>query len=217
MVVHVLLSASELAAEEIRSQIRSGQIKAGERINGDAIARDLGISKTPVRDALQTLRAEGLVEIQARVGAFVRHISPRELSEVYALKSTVEPLAASWAAEHGSEQDKERLEQVMARFETAAAAADTEACVECVDEIHDLIFDMSDSEVMVEVYRVFRARVKRLRHLNLSQEGRLALSVEQHRNIVDAICSGNPTKSAKAMSDHIRNASQAAKKLLAEE
>ncbi|WP_299168993.1 GntR family transcriptional regulator [uncultured Arthrobacter sp.] len=213
MQTNLLLSAAELAAREIRDRIRAGDLKPGERISSDEISQQLGISKTPVRDALQNLRQEGLVEIQARVGAFVRQITMREIKEVYSLKSAVEPLAAAWAAEHGTLADRQRLSVAMTNLELAAAEDNVDGGVESVDAIHDLIFDMADSEVMRDVYRVFRARVRTLRQINLAQPGRLSVSAQHHRKIVDAICAGDPAAAA-AMAEHLADATEAVKNVL---
>lgn len=214
MASSVLISAAELAAEEIRERILRGDLRPGDRINADDISRELGISRTPVRDALQELRTEGLVEIRARVGAFVRRITHREITEVYALKLAVEPLASQWAAEFGTEDQLSLLEAAMNGLDQAARDGDVDGAVLSVDAIHDLLFEMTKSEVMVDVYRVFRARVRVLRQMNLRQKGRLTVSAEQHRRIVQAVLDREPVEARTAMAEHLENAVSAVTKVL---
>lgn len=214
MASSVLISAAELATEEIRSRIVRGDLRPGDRIQADDISRELGISRTPVRDALQELRTEGLVEIRARVGAFVRRITHREITEVYALKLAVEPLASQWAAEFGTDDQFRELKAAMDGLERAAEEGDIDDAVLSVDAIHDRLFEMTKSEVMVDVYRVFRARVRVLRQMNLRQEGRLKVSAAQHRRIVQAVLDREPVEARTAMTEHLQDAVGAVTKVL---
>jgi DNA-binding GntR family transcriptional regulator len=213
--VRTLFSASELAVGEIRDDIHAGKLKPGDRIHTDQLAEQLGISRTPIRDALQVLRTEGLVEILPRVGVFVRRITPKEVEEVYALKASVEPLAANWAANRGSPEAKHELQLLLENLQLAVAETDIGRAAECVDEIHNAIFALADSEVLSDVYRVFHARVKVLRQHNMSQPGRLQVSMHQHSEIVQAIVTGAAGKAAEIMADHLANAAASAKRSLA--
>lgn len=216
MSIRTLLSAVDLATEEIRDLIHAGTLKPGERINGEELAVELGISRTPIRDALQILRAEGLVEILPRVGAFVRQITPKEVEEVYALKASVEPLAVSWAATRGAAKGKQKLQEILKNLQSAASDGDIKLAADYVDEIHNEIFALADSEVLSEVYRVFHARVKLLRQLNMSQPGRLNVSVEQHTKIIQAVSDGDSENAAIIMADHLANAAASARKTVTE-
>jgi DNA-binding GntR family transcriptional regulator len=209
-----LLSATDLATEEIRDYIHSGKLEPGDRIRADELAEQLGISRTPVRDALQVLRTEGLVEILPRVGVFVRRITPSEIEEVYALKLAVEPLAASWAAQRGSTSAKVKLQGLLDGLHAAAEERDIRRAAETVDQIHNEIFTLAGSEVFSDVYRVFHARVKILRQFNMSQPGRLQISRHQHSEIVEAIVSGDGEWAAKTMTAHLMDAAASAHKTL---
>ncbi|WP_239123827.1 GntR family transcriptional regulator, partial [Sphaerisporangium siamense] len=93
-----ILSAKDVVAEEIRALIYNGTMASGARISTDELAERFGVSRTPVRDALQQLSVEGLVTITPRVGVFVREISPQEITDVYQIKTALEPMMAAWAA-----------------------------------------------------------------------------------------------------------------------
>lgn len=202
-----VLSATDAAKTMVRQLIESGELRPGERLNADELGRRLGVSRTPVRDALHHLRTEGLVDIQPRRGVFVRNISSKEVDEVYALKAAVEPVAAEWAAERGSDQAKAGLAALLDGLIDAGRAADVRLAAGHVDRIHDLLFDMAGSSVLKDVYAVFHGRVKWLRHLNMAQPGRLEASVKQHTDIVERVIRGDGPGARAIMAEHMEDAS----------
>lgn len=202
----VVQSASEVAIGMIRELIESGQLRPGARLNADELGDRLGVSRTPVRDALQTLRAEGLVDIQPRRGVFVRDISAKEIEEVYALKGSVEPIAAEWAAERGTDQAKRQLAALVSGLAEACSSGDVRLAAGIVDEIHDVIIEMAKSSVLQDVWGVLHGRVKWLRHINMGQPGRLDVSVRHHSTIVDLIVAGDGPSARQAMAEHLTDA-----------
>lgn len=208
-----LISASQLAAEEIRDLIESGTLEPGARVNAEELAESLQISRTPVRDALQDLKTEGLVEILPRRGIFVRRISRDEVHDVYEIKLSIEPVAAGWAAERGDDADREKLTSLVEELTASATTSDVKSCAGWVDEIHNLLFQMARSDVLSDVYRVFHARVKLLRHLNMGQPGRLEASVEQHRTVVQHVVKGESREARDAMHRHMLDAATSVQNL----
>jgi DNA-binding GntR family transcriptional regulator len=200
------MSATQLAADEIRDLIESGDLESGARIKVDELAAKLGISRTPVRDALQQLKTEGIVDVFPRKGVVVRTISVEEIREVYAIKIAIEPVAASWAAERGNETDREHLESLLDELKRHAASGDVVMCARIVDKLHSQLFLMSSSEVLQEVYRVLRGRVRLLRHRNMGQPGRLDVSVRQHSEIVRSVIDRQAGAAEAAMRRHMTDA-----------
>jgi len=212
--VRTLLSASELATAEIRDLIEAGTLLPGQRIHADELAERLMISRTPIRDALQRLQSEGLVEILPRKGVFVRRISAQEVEDVYRLKGAVEPMAAAWAAERGSDAARSALTAALGRLQDAARDGDVDLAAVCVDEIHTQLFTMAGSEVLLDVYRVVHGRVKLLRRLNMAQPGRLQSSVEQHEQIVGHVVAGRAARAGRQMARHMSDAAESVRKVL---
>lgn len=210
-----LMSAAEVAADEVRDLIDSGTLQPGQRINPDDLAQRLLISRTPIRDALQALKTEGLVDIVPRVGAFVRRISEQEAQDVYAIKAALEPLASAWAATRGTDEEKRELTLLLQDFRAAADRDDVRACTGHVDLLHRKIFEMARSDAFLDAYRVISGRVKLLRYLNMAQPGRLEISARQHREIVDAITSGNATRAGKLMRQHMMDAGESVRRVIA--
>lgn len=209
-----LYSATEMAADEIRSLIDSGDLRPGERISPDELASKLHISRTPIRDGLQRLKTEGLVDVVPRVGVFVRQISVGEARDVYAIKAALEPLAAGWAAARGSDIDRRDLSRGLTRLRNAAAREDIDGCAEHVDTIHTKLFDMTQSDALRDAYMVIRGRVKILRKLNLAQPGRLKTSSEQHAQIVEAVVARDAVLAEELMRKHMTEAGESVSRVL---
>ncbi|MBO0874196.1 MAG: GntR family transcriptional regulator, partial [Pseudonocardia sp.] len=98
-----LLSAKAFAVKHIRALIHNGEFDEDGKLSIAALSEQLGVSRTPVRDALWQLAGEGLVTVSPRVGAFVRQVTPAEAKDIYGLKAAIEPLMAGWAAERADE------------------------------------------------------------------------------------------------------------------
>lgn len=199
-------SATDHAREMVRTLIESGEFKPGERLHPDDLAARLDVSRTPVRDALHQLRNEGLVDVRPRHGVFVRDISPREIEEVYALKASIEPLAARWASLRGSSAQKAQLASHAETLAKAGRARNLPLAAEQVGHIHDLLVLMAGSPVLEDVYRTFQGRVRMLRHINMAQPGRLANSVAQHQAIVQCVIDGDESRAEQTMRDHMTDA-----------
>lgn len=204
-----LISAAELAADEIRDMIYQGAISPGDRLNPDALAARFSISKTPIRDALQVLKSEGLVEVVPRVGVFVRRMSNEEAADVYRLKAAMEPIATALAAQRGSNGDCAQLTKLLRGLRSAVERRHVAKAEQAVDDIHQQIFNMSRSEVFLEAFRVVNGRVRLLRFLNMAQPGRLEATLSHHTSIVEAIVGRQTETSERLMRDHLLDASLA--------
>lgn len=209
-----LFSASKAARTMIRELIESGELCPGERLKADELGDRLGVSRTPIRDALHILRSEGLVEILPRKGVFVRSISAQEIEEVYAIKAAIEPIAAEWAAEQGSDESKRELSEILDLLLSAASSGNVAAAAQHVDQVHNKLFEMTDSSVLRDVYQVFHGRVKALRQLNMSQPGRLDTSVRQHAEIVKLVIDGDGAGAREVMARHMSDATASVRQVI---
>src|SRR3954464_7514575 len=115
------VGSGQLAVELIREAILDGELAAGERLKEDELARRLDVSRTPVREALRRLEAEGLVVVEPQRGATVRSYAPEELDDMYRLRAVLEGYAARRAAERISEADLDELRKSCDRFSRLAA------------------------------------------------------------------------------------------------
>lgn len=211
-----MTSASRLATDEIRVMIQRGTLEPDRKVSIEELSEELGVSRTPVREAVQRLELEGLVEIIPRVGVRVRTITTEEASDVYSLKRAVEPLAARWATVRSPESVRARLTPLMEEMEAACEAGDVGTYAQLVEAFHTTLIELARAPALEDMWSVVSSRVHRLRHLNLSRPGRLATSFGHHRRIADAMFSGDGDLAFREMADHMSNAHEAALQAVAQ-
>lgn len=199
-------SARQIALTALRNAIQWGELAPGERISEANIAKRLGLSRTPIREASQQLASEGLLETVQRVGSFVRRIEPSEIDEVYQLKALLEPLCAKLAAQHISATDKERLRRIVSSMERHAVAGDVHRMGDAIDAFHDLVLEASGSLLLPAIYAQIDGRVRWLRRRNLNLPGRLKQSLAQHRAIARAIMAKDAVAAEAAARRHVADA-----------
>lgn len=202
-------SATELATKHIRDLIVSQEMTPGTKINLDELASKLGMSRTPVRDALTRLQSEGLVQIVSRVGVYVREITVEEVLEVYSVKASLEPLMAQWATERASQQERDAFADSAAELPALAAAGDSEAYIDLVVARRLRMIEMARSEVISSIFRLIDERVRLLRARNLSRRERRVASFEEHEAIAAAVRKGDAARAGELTRAHVESARRA--------
>lgn len=209
-----LYSAAEFAIEHVRHLINSGALAYGEKLVVEELAAQIGTSTTPVRDALQQLKSEGLVEIVPRVGVYVREIPVAEVCEVYAVKQALEPLMVAWATEHGSKAERESFAESSKELLTIAETGNVDAYVDLIEKRRIQLVNMSKSAVLEVIFRSIDGRVRWLRHRNLSTIERMKESALQHMDIASAVLDGDAIRASLLSADHVETATTRLKILL---
>lgn len=176
----------EKILEMIRDAILKGTMKPGERVSEPELAERFGISRTPIREAFRQLESEGYLEVIPRKGAVVASLSERDIEEFYAIKIILEGFAAKMAAENLTEKDIERLESINERLQKIADDGDVKSFFRVHNEFHDLFIKAAGNDKLYEMINQLVMRFKRLRLASLSQPGRMEISVEEHRNMIEA-------------------------------
>ena len=146
-------NASTLAADLIREAIMDGRLEPGARLKEEQLAQDLGISRTPVREALQRLSTEGLVQARPNRGTFVRGYEPAELDELYELRALLEGHTARRAAERLTEAQLDDLRASCSRFEALSADTAVEELVQENGRFHDEIHSAAGSQLLIDMIR----------------------------------------------------------------
>jgi DNA-binding GntR family transcriptional regulator len=208
-----LSSAKELATERIREMINSGLLAPGDRMGIEELARELGISRTPIREAFWALSAEGLVTITPRVGVFVREIDWQEIFDVYDIKSQLEPLMARWAIERSTEHERQEFASSFELLEHAYREG-LEPYVECVVVRRESLLSMARSPVLVDALSVIDGRVQLLRRRNLSRPDSMKASLQQHRAIAEAVAEADADAGYARMQEHMIDAGRRIRELL---
>jgi DNA-binding GntR family transcriptional regulator len=198
----------EEVAELLRQRIFARELEPGSWIDELRIAEALGISRTPLREALKVLAAEGLVTMKVRRGAYVTEVNEKDLRDIYHLLSLLESDAARVVAERATEA---QLAELQAQQQALAAAVDDrDRFFEINEAFHSLLLDMSDNKWRTQMVADLRKVMKLNRHHSLFKSGRIGQSLAEHQGIVQALTSRQPELAARRMSEHFMNGLQAA-------
>ena len=176
----------EKILETIRDAILKGSLKPGERVSEPELAERFGISRTPIREAFRQLESEGYLLVIPRKGAVVASLSARDIEEFYAIKIILEGFAARMAAEKLTEKDLERLEAINERLAQIAKEGDVKTFFRVHNEFHELFIKAAGNDKLFDMINQLVMKFKRLRLASLSQPGRMEISVEEHRNMIQA-------------------------------
>lgn len=171
----------------IRDKILSGDYHENEELKENTIATELGVSRTPVREALRQLELEGLVSIIPNKGASVTGITTKDIHDIYTIRSYLEGLCARWACENITNAQIEDLEEILYLSDFHARRSHFEQIVELDNKFHDLIYKASGSKILNHVLSDFHQYVERVRKITLSRPYRAEQSSKEHGAIVDAL------------------------------
>jgi DNA-binding GntR family transcriptional regulator len=198
----------EEVAERLRQRIFSREMEPGSWIDELKIAQELGISRTPLREALKVLAAEGLVTMKVRRGAYVTEVSEQDLRDVYHLLALLESDAAAAVAASATPQELAQLQALHAELE--AATHDPQRFLQINERFHMCLLELANNRWRSQMVSDLRKVMKLHRHHSLFKEGRIKESLEEHRNIMQAVASGNSQVTAQAMQTHFANGLRAA-------
>jgi DNA-binding GntR family transcriptional regulator len=198
----------EEVAELLRQRIFARELEAGSWIDELRIAEALGISRTPLREALKVLAAEGLVTMKVRRGAYVTEVSEKDLRDVYHLLSLLESDAARVVASSASEAQLVQIETLQTELEGAVNDRDLFFAVN--ENFHMLLLSIADNRWRDQMVADLRKVMKLNRHHSLFKEGRIAQSLAEHQGIVQALLARQPELAAQRMTAHFMNGLQAA-------
>lgn len=196
----------------LRSLVLSGEYPPGTQLAEVQLAQDFDVSRTPVREALKQLENEGLVEIRAKVGTFVRTPTQREIVELFQLKEGFEGMAAGLLARRGASPELDALERNLDASDEAAAADDSTRYAALVHEFHWTIVLGADNTKLTEHYQRLMNQLAyhRIVLRTVQAPGRISASTNEHRAIVDAIRSKDAIGAEFAMRDHVAISSRGA-------
>lgn len=190
---------------KIREDILSGKYSQNEELKENSIGIELGVSRTPVREALRQLELEGLVNIIPNKGAYVNGISEKDIHDIYIIRSYLEGLCAKWACEHIKQEQIDELEETVYLSEFHAKKDHHDQIVELDNKFHQLIYEASDSKILDHVLSDFHHYVQRIRKITLASETRAANSNKEHTAILEAIKQRDGEKAEKLAHEHIMN------------
>ena len=198
----------EEVAEQLRQRIFRRELEPGSWIDELKIAEEFGISRTPLREALKVLAAEGLVTMKVRRGAYVTEMSEKDLRDVYHLLSLLESDAAGVVAERATPEQQQTLRDLHAELESAAG--NREAFFSVNERFHMALLDMADNRWRSQMVADLRKVMKLNRHNSLLKQGRIEDSLQEHRRLMQALCTHDAEATRQAMQDHFHQGLEAA-------
>lgn len=152
----------------LREDILAGEYKEGEELKEITIGAEMGVSRTPVREALRQLELEGLVKIIPNKGAYVTGISEGDIHDIYYIRSYLEGLCARWACRHITKEQIEQLEEIVYLSEFHVKKKHMEQLVELDNKFHEIIYEASKSRILGNLLHDFHHYVERARRISLA-------------------------------------------------
>ncbi len=189
--------------EELREAIIELRLRPGEPLREAALAEQLGVSKTPLREAFARLEQEGLVETTSFKGAVVTGYSERDLKEIYELRALLEGAAARAAAERPTDETLAELRDVVARSRELRDAGDIVGLAGLLGHFDVIVYAQVSNERIAALIDNLRAHLARIGKLTEAIPGRVAASVEEHAAVVDAIVAHDPDEAERLIRMHI--------------
>jgi DNA-binding GntR family transcriptional regulator len=196
----------ELVFESLREAIIAGKLGPGERLMEIQMAEEMGVSRTPVREAIRKLELEGLVVMIPRKGAYVAGLSLKDIADVFEIRGALEGLAAELAAERITEEELEELERYLIKISEEIESGDLDKVVATDTDFHSLIYKASRNHRLSQIINNLREQIQRFRTTSLSYPGRMKIALEEHRKIVEAISMRDGELARKIAQEHIENA-----------
>jgi DNA-binding GntR family transcriptional regulator len=192
--------------EAIREAIINGVLKPRERLMEIQLADELGVSRTPIREAFRKLELEGFIVMVPRKGAYVADISFKDIADVFEIRAALEGLASALAAERITDEELEEMERLLVEKAEAIGNNDMERLVEVDTKFHEAIYRASRNQRLFTIINNLREQIQRFRTQSLSYPGRMKQSLDEHRSIVEAIQSRDTALARQVAQEHIENA-----------
>lgn len=196
----------EVVFETLREAIISGILKPGERLMEVQLAEELGVSRTPVREAIRKLELEGFVVMIPRKGAYVSDISFKDINDIFEIRGALEMLAAGLACERITEEELENLERLLVQKWDCLEKDDVKGMIEIDTQFHEALYRASRNDRLVQIISNLREQIQRFRSTSLASPGRMREAWEEHKKVVEAISERNIPLAQQLAAEHIDNA-----------
>lgn len=214
--INVTFSLEELKplrdkiASSIRDSIIEGKIKPGERLMEPDVAKTLGVSRTPLREAFLQLESEGFLKVNPRKGALVTETSPKDAEETYIIKGALEAVAARLASDNINDKQIEELVSLNKKMEAIAQSNDKDykTFLELNSVFHQKIYECSGNTKLIKMINTLRNQTLRYNYIFLSLLSHLDESVEEHYEIIEALKKRKPEEAESFIRKHNENARQ---------
>ena len=205
MLTHKTVSLADQVFEHIERDILSGKYERGEIITESKLSAELGVSRTPIREALRRLEQEHLIEESGK-GSIVIGISEKDLEAIFLIRKQLECLAASMAAKNHTDEQLAELKETLELQEFYVTKADTEHVKYMDNKFHRILYKLTGSTVFYDTLVPLHRKIQKYRRASLQSKSRATESVLEHRRVYEAIASRDGDLAAKTVLEHIENA-----------
>lgn len=205
MLTHKTVSLADQVFEHIERDILSGKYERGEIITESKLSAELGVSRTPIREALRRLEQEHLIEESGK-GSVVIGISEKDLEDIFLIRKQLECLAASMAAKNHTDEQLAELKETLELQEFYVTKADTEHVKYMDNKFHRILYKLTGSTVFYDTLVPLHRKIQKYRRASLQSKSRAKESVLEHRKVYEAIASRDEDLAAKTVLEHIENA-----------
>lgn len=203
--VNEYLPLRDVVFNTLRQAIITGEFAPGERLMEIALANRLGVSRTPVREAIRKLELEGLVVMIPRKGAEVAKITEKDLRDVLEVRSSLEELAAELATERLDEEFKVNITKALQAFEAAIEEGDDSKIADTDMDFHDVIFDGTHNKRLIQIINNLREQMYRYRLEYVKDQEYHSVLLREHKELVKAMFAGDSKEARAIMKRHIDN------------
>lgn len=199
------ISLADRVFEKLENDILTGKYKYGEIITETRLSEELGVSRTPIREAIRELEQEKIIRETGK-GMMVIGITKENLSDIYEIRLRIEGLAAKKAAQNISEDEVKRLLEILELQEFYTSKKDSDHIKDTDSDFHNMIYDCCKSEILKDTLLPLHRKIKKFRKASVESGNRAAEAAGEHRKIFEAISSHDGDLAEKLMTEHIKNA-----------
>lgn len=200
-------------ADMLRDMIMTGEIREGDKIKENELCSSMGVSKTPLREALRVLSVEGLIELVPNRGAFVTRPEFTEIREMFDIMVLLEGFCARSACEKMDQKDFSLLEKLHGQLEQKFASDDQEGYIQINNQYHSLVQELAGNRSLNQIIDGLRKRVLLYRFQSLTAQGRMDESIQEHRELLEIFRKRNHKKAEVLMQNHLKKQLAALEKL----
>ena len=193
----------EIVYEELKRQIMVGEIAPGTRMMEVELADEMGVSRTPVREAIRKLEKEGLVTIEPRRGAYASDISVKDMVDILEVRQDLEGMAAGIAAQKINDESREELENIARKYKESVDLEDVEQIIKYDEEFHKYIVSLSDNKTLIKLVSQMQELALRFRYIYYEDFSRFKNQPTEHQAIVDAIVKGDANEARVKAEEHL--------------
>jgi DNA-binding GntR family transcriptional regulator len=203
------VAVADAAYAALREAILAGNLRPGDRLGEEQLAREFGVSRTPIREAIFRLEAEHFAIRQMRRGLVVRSIQEEQVLEVYTVRAALDQLAASLAAKNATLPDRARLHWLNEHMQLAAERADHAHMADLNIQFHEALCEAAHNGMLLHFVRQVHDWVRRFGDTTFSRPGRASAAIAEHRRLIEAIDGGNTEAAGGLAVEHMSRARQA--------